>query len=101
MDLRNVGILPQHYTASQPRRWRQHGPPKRWYPTTTLHGVTIQKTWTCTNIVILKLCPFGMKCHSFTFAFSLLQVSVHTGDFAGVVTTKPRMAGKFLHPYFG
>jgi hypothetical protein len=22
MDLRNVGILPQHYTASQPRRWR-------------------------------------------------------------------------------
>jgi hypothetical protein len=25
MDLRNVGILPQHYTAPQPRRWRQHG----------------------------------------------------------------------------
>jgi hypothetical protein len=23
-------------------RWRQHGPPKRWYPTTTLHSVT---TW--------------------------------------------------------
>jgi len=22
MDLRNVGILPQHYTASQPRRTR-------------------------------------------------------------------------------
>jgi len=26
-------------------RWRQHGPPKLWYPTTTLHGVTTQKTW--------------------------------------------------------
>jgi hypothetical protein len=38
------GVLPQHYTASQPWRWRQHGPPKRWYPTTTLHGVTTQKT---------------------------------------------------------
>jgi hypothetical protein len=28
-DLWNFGILPQHYTASQPRRWRQHGPLKR------------------------------------------------------------------------
>jgi len=65
-------VLPQHYTASQPRRprsedggsmdlwnvcptitlhdvttqktsiwrFRQHGPLKRWYPTTTIHGVT-------------------------------------------------------------
>jgi len=24
--------------------WRHHGPPKRWYPTKTLHGVTAQKT---------------------------------------------------------
>jgi hypothetical protein len=24
--------------------WRQHGPLKRWYPTTTLHDVTTQKT---------------------------------------------------------
>jgi len=56
MDLRNVGILPQHYTASQPRRWRQHGPLKRWYPTTTLHGVTILKTtWTFTNLKTLDL----------------------------------------------
>jgi len=22
-------------------RWRQHGPPKHWYPTTSLHGITI------------------------------------------------------------
>jgi len=25
---------------------RPHGPLKLWYSTTTLHGVTIQKTWT-------------------------------------------------------
>jgi hypothetical protein len=34
LDLRNIGILPHNYTASQPRRWRQHGPLKRRYPTT-------------------------------------------------------------------
>jgi hypothetical protein len=54
MDLWNIGILPQHYTASQPRRWRQHGPLKRWYPTTTLHGVTAQKmeaAWTFEALV--------------------------------------------------
>jgi len=44
----NVGILPQHYTLSQPRRWMQHGPPKRWYPTTTIRGVTTHKTSTWT-----------------------------------------------------
>jgi len=32
--------------VSQPRRWRQHGPLKRRYPTTTLHSVTTQKTST-------------------------------------------------------
>jgi hypothetical protein len=26
--------------------WRKHGPQKRWYPTTTLHGVITQKTST-------------------------------------------------------
>jgi len=55
LDLWNVGILPQHYKASQVRifrhettwRWRQHGPLKRWHPI-TLHGFTSQKTsaWT-------------------------------------------------------
>jgi hypothetical protein len=30
-------------------RWRQHGPLKHWYTTTTRHGVTTQKTstWKC------------------------------------------------------
>jgi hypothetical protein len=31
----------QHCTESQPSRWSQHGPPKRWYPTTTLHDMAI------------------------------------------------------------
>jgi hypothetical protein len=47
MDLWIFGILPHHYTASQPRRWRQHGPLNLWYPTTSLHGVTTQKISTC------------------------------------------------------
>jgi hypothetical protein len=56
-DLWNVGDLPQHYRASQPRRWRKHWPPKRWYPTTTLHGVTTQKTstWNTTAVKASKL----------------------------------------------
>jgi hypothetical protein len=54
MDLWNFGILPQHYMASQPRSWRQHGPLKHWCLTTTLHGVTTQKlkaTWTSETLV--------------------------------------------------
>jgi hypothetical protein len=56
MDIWNVGILPQHYTASQPWRWR-HGLLKRWYPTTTLHGVTTQKIskWNTTAVKASKL----------------------------------------------
>jgi hypothetical protein len=27
-------------------RWRQHGPLKRWYPSTTLNSITTQKTST-------------------------------------------------------
>jgi hypothetical protein len=49
MDLWKVGILPQRYMATQAIRWRQHGPLKRWYPTTSLHGITTQKmeaAWT-------------------------------------------------------
>jgi hypothetical protein len=34
-------------------RWRQQSHPKRWYPTTSLHGVTILKTST-SNISSLK-----------------------------------------------
>jgi hypothetical protein len=53
---------------SEPWRWRQHGPLKLWYPTTTLHGLTTQKTLTwiftavktsalalCTSVHIFKI----------------------------------------------
>jgi hypothetical protein len=53
MEIWNVDILPQQYTASQPIRCRQHGSLESWYPTTTLHGVTTQKTST-SNIVAVK-----------------------------------------------
>jgi hypothetical protein len=46
MALRNVGILPHHMT-SQPWRWRLHGPPKAWYPTTSPHDVTAQPSSWC------------------------------------------------------
>jgi len=31
------------FKVTTPWRWRQHGPPKRWYPTTAQHGVTTQR----------------------------------------------------------
>jgi hypothetical protein len=40
--LRNIGILPNHSVASRLRRRRQYGPPKRWYPTATLHDVNLK-----------------------------------------------------------
>jgi len=33
-------------SPTSPWRWKQDGPPKRWYPTTTLNGVTTQNTST-------------------------------------------------------
>jgi len=35
-------------------RWRKHGPPKRWYPTTSLYGVTTEKTTIWRGEVILR-----------------------------------------------
>jgi hypothetical protein len=44
--LRNVGILPHHYTVSQSWRWRHQSTLKRSYPTASLHGITTQTaTW--------------------------------------------------------
>jgi len=52
-ELAEVGIIPQ-YTALESRRWRQHGPLKRCYPTTRIHSVTTQKmeaAWTSETLV--------------------------------------------------
>jgi hypothetical protein len=32
------------FVVVKPSRWKQHGPPICWYPTTTLKGATTQKT---------------------------------------------------------
>jgi hypothetical protein len=58
MELWNVGILPHHCTASQPRTWRQHGPLKRQYHTTSLHGFTTQQmkaAWTSETSVSYRI----------------------------------------------
>jgi len=34
----------QRWRSTSPWKWRQHGPPKCWYPTITLHGITTRKT---------------------------------------------------------
>jgi hypothetical protein len=62
--------------ASSPWRWRQHGPPKRWYPTTTLHGVTIQNTstWNITAVKASKL-EITVTYYSWRMRFCLLLSS--------------------------
>jgi len=47
----------ERYAVFSPWRWRQHGPPKRWYPDTTVHGITTQKTstWIFIAVKISKL----------------------------------------------
>jgi len=41
---RVIGYQLHDFTSTW--RWRQQGPPKHWYPTTTVHGITTQKTLT-------------------------------------------------------
>jgi hypothetical protein len=55
------------YLHFQPWGWWQHSPPKRWYPTTTLHGVTVVKITSCifTPQWQLRLSTFRM----FLFCF--------------------------------
>jgi len=54
---------------------RQHGPLKRWYPTTTLHDVTTQKTstWNITVVKATKLAynePVESNSHNYAHIFS-------------------------------
>jgi len=47
-----------HLQASSTWRWRQHGPPKCWYPTAALYSVTTQKTiWNIIAVKASKLDP--------------------------------------------
>jgi len=49
-----------------PWRWRQQGPPKSWYPITTLYGVTTRKTsvrlFTAVKTSNLKLHATSRHC---------------------------------------
>jgi len=53
---RSSETLVSYHTSSW--RWRQNCPPKRWYPTTTLQCVTIQRTSTWTYNYILPMMNF-------------------------------------------
>jgi hypothetical protein len=53
-------------------RWRQHGPPKRWYPNTTLHDVTTQKTSNINPKYLVKRTSYGARHYAF---FSILPLT--------------------------
>jgi len=98
MDLRNVGMLPQHFTLKMEAawtsetlvcyqnnslwRWKQRGPPKRWYPTTTLQCAITQKTWTwilatmkTSNLAVYnKKCYLNCFCNIDEFGLSWQQI---------------------------
>jgi hypothetical protein len=46
LNLRKASKPRRRRPVYSPWRWRQRGPPKRWYLATTLHGITPQKTST-------------------------------------------------------
>jgi hypothetical protein len=52
-------MTPRNYVLGW--RWRQYGPPKRWHPTTTLHGLTTQKPWTWISIQSPLISPWRWR----------------------------------------
>jgi hypothetical protein len=38
-------------SSQEGRRWRQQGPLKCWYPTTTLHGLKMEAAWSSETLV--------------------------------------------------
>jgi len=71
-------ILPPSSPFTLPWRWRQHGPPKRCYPTTSLHYVATQKTkiW---NFITSRVCSVEFVAFPGVLMYSqciLLQVAV-------------------------
>jgi hypothetical protein len=56
---KDASVSEVHDGSASPWRWRQQGPPKRWYLTITLHGVTTQKTstWVFIAVKVSSLAP--------------------------------------------
>jgi len=54
-------IFPREYSLAVTSHWRerQREPPKHWYPTTAIQGVTTHKTstWSSTAVETSKLVP--------------------------------------------
>jgi hypothetical protein len=55
--------------------WREHGPLKSWYPTTTLHGVTTQKTSTWNFKWKLHILKRSMLCTNLGMKSSFVETS--------------------------
>jgi hypothetical protein len=65
-------------------RWRQHGPPKRRYPTTPLHSVAIQKAVTWIFIALITS-NVASSLHSFSLCFKSLQQFYQPYDAPGAI----------------
>jgi len=57
-----------------PSRWRQLGPLKRWYPTTTLYDVTTQKTSTSRahSFLFIELMPVSVEKLLYTLSLNFI-----------------------------
>jgi len=65
--------------TTSPWRWRQHGPPNRWYPNTWLHGVTTQKTatWNTDFFVCFLFFICEEKCTHYVSPYDRTPQTVH------------------------
>jgi len=63
-ELLDCMIVNLYKFRSSPWRWRHQGPSKHWYPTTTLHGVTTQKTspWIFTVMKTSNFTSLHISC---------------------------------------
>jgi hypothetical protein len=73
MVLRNFGTVQQYWW-----KWRQRGTLKIWYPTTTLHGVTTQKTSTW-KIIIRSYKVWKLKKRMYRWTIGVLGFDSRRG----------------------
>jgi hypothetical protein len=68
------------YRITLPWRWKQQVPPKHWYPTTSLHSVTAQKTaaWI---FIAMKTLSLAKQNRIFQWQSGFLALKVHASQF--------------------